>query len=74
VQELVKINNVWYASSFFGQATSPVYYNLGVRIPFGSWGVFLNQQAISAPLLAPTEAKVLELGGVSSLLGLYWGF
>ena len=74
VQELVKINNVWYASTFFGQATSPVYYHLGVRIPFGSWGFFLNQQATSAPLLAPTEAKVLELGGVSSLLGLYWGF
>ena len=74
VQELVKIGNVWYASTFFGQATDPLYYKLGVRIPFGSWGVLLTQQAISAPLRAPTEEKDLELGGVSNLIGLYWGF
>ena len=74
VDELVKINNVWYASTFFGQASSPLYYNLGVRIPFGSWGVFLNQQATSALLRAPMEEKDLELGGVSNLLGVYWGF
>jgi len=74
VDELVKVNNVWYASTFFGQAASPAYYNLGVRIPFGSWGVFLNQQSISAPLRAPTEERDLELGGVSNLLGVYWGF
>ncbi len=74
VTESVKINNVWYSSSFFEQASSPLYYNLGVRIPFGSWGVLLTQQAISAPLRTPTEEKDFELGGVSRLLGLYWGF
>ncbi|MGK5092599.1 hypothetical protein WDW89_11380 [Deltaproteobacteria bacterium TL4] len=51
-----------------------LYYKLGVRIPFESWGIMASQYVIYAPLVIATENKNLNLGETTFLLGAYLAF
>ena len=58
----------------FGQVETPLYYKLGFRIPFNSWGILATQQYTTADMSVPTENKTLSLGGSTTLFGVYIGF
>ncbi|MCH2297013.1 MAG: hypothetical protein MK441_03785, partial [SAR324 cluster bacterium] len=61
-------------TTVFGQVDTPVYYKLGARIPFNSWGLVLTQQYTSANMEVASANKNVALGGVSTLIGRYYGF
>ena len=74
VQETLYATYTTTSSTIFGQVDMPLYYKIGFRIPFNSWGIIFTQQFISADMLVASENKRVSLGGTATLFGAYYGF
>ena len=74
IQETLYSGSSVTETTVFGQVDTTVYYKLGARIPFNSWGLVLTQQFTSANMEVASANKNVALGGVSTLFGLYYGF
>ena len=74
VQETLYAVSSTTNSTIFGQVDTPLYYKIGFRIPFNSWGIIFTQQFISADMLVASENNKVSLGGTATLFGVYYGF
>ncbi|MBF0277611.1 MAG: hypothetical protein HQM13_07470 [SAR324 cluster bacterium] len=61
-------------ASFIDSAPSVFYYEIGSRFPLGEWGFLIAWRATSAQLKVQTVGERLELGGQTSLLGVYYNY
>lgn len=61
-------------ASFIASAPNVLYYELGIRVPLGDWGVMTSWRATAARLKVKTVGKKLELGGQTTFLGAYYAF
>jgi hypothetical protein len=74
VQEQLTSGSTTNQGTVFSQVDDPLFYKLGVRIPFNGMGIVLTQQYISADIKVATEDEPLSLGGTGTFIGLYSGF
>ncbi len=70
VSESLELDGTAYSATTFGQVANPYFFQYGVRFPFGSFGLLLVRQHLSATMQVETEKTPLELGGEATLFGL----
>ncbi len=69
VSESLTINGTSYSATTYGQVANPYFFQVGVRFPFGPFGLLLSRQYLSATMQVETEKQPLELGGEATILG-----
>ena len=61
-------------ASFLVSANHVFYYEVGTRFPITDWGLFASWRWSSAKVKINTISHSLELGGQTSLVGVYFGY